>query len=122
MATFDKPAQFILRVEFHGAAKVPNVYSIFHKELAEDIFHDQYYNHDTNSWYDLPRATYYASGPFTKRTVLGHAQDVVARSIAQAKEDKLGVKVTADIYVIEGAEPYPILTNASPTPRRDQLK
>ena len=122
MATFDKPAQFFIRVEFHGATAAPDVYGIFHRELAENIFHDQYYNSDTQGWHDLPRATYYTRGPFTKQTVLAHAQDVVDRSIDQATEEKPGVKVTADIYVIEGAEPYPILTNAAPVPKRDRLK
>lgn len=122
MATLDKSAQFLIRVEFHGAADAPDVYGIFHKELAENIFHDQYYNHDTKGWYDLPRATYYTKGPFTKQTVLNHAQAVVDSSIAQATEEKRGVKVTADIYVIEGAEPYPILTNKAPVHKRAQLK
>lgn len=122
MATFDKNAQFIIRVEFHGAAAAPDVYDIFHKELADNIFYDQYYNPDTKGWYDLPRTTYYAHGPFTKQSVLSHAQGVVDRSIAQATEETPGVKVTADIYVIEGAEPYPIVTNATSMPKRTKLK
>ncbi len=122
MSSYDKPAQFIIRVEFHGATDTPDVYSIFHKELAENIFHDQYYNHDTKNWYDLPRTTYYTSGPFTKQAVLVHAQHVVDRSIKQATSAEDGVDVTADIFVIEGAAPYPILTNKAPAPKRERLK
>jgi hypothetical protein len=122
MATFDKYAQFIIRVEFHGAKDAPDVYAIFHKELAENIFHDQYYNRDAESWHDLPRATYYTAGTFTKHSVMGHAQDVVNRSIAQAVAEEEGVVVNADIFVIEGAEPHPILTNKPAVAKRPRLK
>jgi hypothetical protein len=122
MATIDKPAAFLIRVEFHGASQAPDVYRIFHKELAENIFHDQYFDHDTGRYYDLPRATYYTHGAHTKSSVLKNARDVVDRSIAQATREEPEVEVTADIFVIEGAEGHPILTNAAPATRRSGLK